>query len=264
MMKKNQKIILSLVTSILIMLAPLSSMTVSAAPASYIHVSSTPIYHSKEGCLKYVEEHGMESFCTKETLNLEQFLIDNPDLVTAQVTERDMVWDWIVNWDAVSPRKIHSTNEEEEYYCRARNLCIDLGVYGPTSKLSVKEKCLAIQQEVCKRCDYDFSYSRYSYKSIMDENTGVCNAFATYGMMMFTIAGIENGFVEGPNHIWNAVLAEDGNWYQIDLCWDACYGYSTEYFWMKDRCNVNARNMSITGNFMIPKAQDIYITADLK
>lgn len=263
MQKKKYKF-LSLILIGFLILSPSYSIIANAAPASYIWVSSTPKFHSKDGCLKYIEEHGIESYCTKETFNLEQFLLDNPDLVQAQITDRDAVWDWIMYWDSTSPRKIHSMDTYEEYYCRARNLCIDLGVYGPTSTLSVKEKCLAIQREVCQRCSYDYSFSKYSYKNIMDENTGVCNAFATYGMLMFSIAGVENGYVEGPNHIWNAVLAEDGNWYKIDLCWDACYGYHTDYFWMTDRCNVNAHNISASGNFMIPTAQDIYITADLK
>lgn len=241
-----------------------SSTCVVAAPKQYLCISCTPKFHSAEGCLQYIQTHGMESYCSKDTLDLKQFLIDNPDLVAAGIVELDKVWDWILIFDKVSPRKMHSIDPEEEYYCRARNKCIDLGIYGPSSPKSVKEKCYILHVDLCHACDYDYSYARYGYKDIMDDQTGVCNAFATYAMLMLTIAGVENGYVVGPNHVWNAVLSEDGGWYQIDYCWDACHGYGESYFWMYERCNVDASNISLSGNFMVPTLQDSYIMQDLR
>ena len=263
-----------------------NALPVCAAPAAdFKWYLGVPKFHSNEGCLKYISEHGMESYTTKDTFNLEQFLIDNPDLVAASITDRDAVWNWIVTFDSVSPRIIHSMDAEEEYYCRARNLCIQLGVYAPTSAKTVKEKCKAIHDEVCRRCYYDDSFSKYTYKEIMDQNIGVCNAFATYGCLMFTIAGVENGFVAGPNHIWNAVLAEDGNWYQIDMTWDAC-NYNNYhmgeialdvFFWITDRSSFTekrvyendysywiVKNVSASGVAMAPTSQDMFITQDLR
>lgn len=233
----------------------------------YSETSHSPIFQTENGCLGYIEKNGIESYLRKDNLDLERFLQDNPDLVAASIVDRDSVWNWIKQFDAASPRKFHSTNESEEYYCRARNLCIELGVYGRNSTLSVKEKCRLIHDEVCSRTSYDYTYSMASYEDIMDNDEGICNAFATYGMLMFTIAGIENGYVHGPNHVWNAVLAEDGKWYQIDLCWDCNYDWASwnhSYFWMTDRCNVSARNISSSGVFMVPESWSPYIMQELR
>lgn len=258
-MKSNLKKAATRIVSIICVAGMLSvnALPVQAAPARNLPYASMPKYHSSAGSLQYIQIHGMESYTTKDTFNLEQFLIDNPDLVAASITDRDAVWEWIKAWDGISPRILHSTDPEEEYYCRARNLCIELGVYGPTSTLSVKEKCKLIHDEVCRRGSYDYSRRKFTFKSIMDSSEGICNAYTTYGNLMFTIAGIENGFVEGPGHNWNAVLAEDGNWYQIDLTWDCCDGFTDEFFWVTDR-----GDMDIYG--MYPTAQDPYITQDLK
>lgn len=242
-----------------------NTLPVSAAPGVHYNYRGMPKYHSSvNGSLQYIETYGMESYATKDTFDLEQFLIDNPDLVDASITDRDAVWEWIVEWDSICPRVLHSMDPEEEYYCRARNLCIQLGVYGATSTLSVKEKCKIIHDDVCKRSGYDYNYNNDTFQELMDANTGTCAGFTYYGNVMFTIAGIENGYVVGPNHMWNVVLDEDGNWYQIDMCWDCTHGYKTDYFWMTERCNVAARNISSSGYFMIPESQDLFITQDLK
>lgn len=180
----------------------------------HMNTSTTP------GAL-YIAQNGMNTYCTKQTLNLEVFLMENPDLVAAGITSRDAVWNWICTYDYLSPRQIHSTNIDEEYYCIIRDWCIMLGVYNwAGNTLTIAQRTDIIDNYLCQNYQYDYTYSNYSFQEMMMTGVGVCNAYAGLFDAMASMSGINCGMVSGPDHIWNAVQGEDGFWYEVDSTWN--------------------------------------------
>ena len=51
----------------------------------------------------------------------------------------------------------------------------------------------------------------------------VCEAYSEAMMMLCTAAGIPCILVDSPEHMWNNVQMEDGNWYALDVTWNDPY-----------------------------------------
>ncbi len=262
-MKKVVKKLLALVMAIAIGFTTLSINSMAAPTtdepmASYLpmwyymfngktspetHESWTSYYYSSyTGYLRtttipgtmYIAQNGMNTYCTKETLDLPQFLADNPDLVANGITDRDAVWNWICTYDAVSPRIIHSTKQSEEFYCIIRDWCIYLGTYNwAGNPYSLAERTQMIDDYLCKAYCYDYSFSVYDFQTMMCAGTGVCNAYAGLFDAMASMSGINAGVMIGPDHIWNVVQMEDGQWYEVDSTWNDAGNRSNRIYLLK-------------------------------
>ncbi|MCQ2522298.1 MAG: hypothetical protein MJ105_07965 [Lachnospiraceae bacterium] len=195
----------------------------------------------------YIQQNGMSTYCTKETLNLPQFLADNPIFVELGITDRDTIWAWLCANDSLCPLIIHSTNMDEEFYCILRDWCIILGTYNwAGNTLPVAERTKIIDNFLCQAYCYDYSYSVYDFQTMMLTGTGVCNAYAGMFDAMASMSGINAGVMVGPNHIWNAVQTEDGQWYVVDSTWNDAGSRSNGYYLLKKRHGggMNAYQMS--------------------
>lgn len=93
-----------------------------------------------------------------------------------------------------------------------------------------KEKILALHDYMIKHYSYDYSYNQesYSYLGLIDNSTGVCQAFATMLAELASRCGIKAGTVTGyagePGgtlgaHMWNCVQI-NGKTYYLDVTFD--------------------------------------------
>lgn len=98
------------------------------------------------------------------------------------------------------------------------------------SGMTDKEKIIALHDYMIKHYSYDYSYSQesYSYLGLIDNNTGVCQAFATMLAELASRCGIKAATVTGyagePGgtlgaHMWNCVQI-GGKIYYIDVTFD--------------------------------------------
>lgn len=98
------------------------------------------------------------------------------------------------------------------------------------SGMTDKEKILALHDYMIKHYSYDYSYNQesYSYLGLIDNNTGVCQAFATMLAELASRCGIKAGTVTGyagePGgklgaHMWNCVQINDKTYY-LDVTFD--------------------------------------------
>lgn len=98
------------------------------------------------------------------------------------------------------------------------------------SGMTDKEKIIALHDYMIKHYSYDYSYSQesYSYLGLIDNNTGVCQAFATMLQELASRCGIKAATVTGyagePGgtlgaHMWNCVQI-NGKIYYIDVTFD--------------------------------------------
>lgn len=98
------------------------------------------------------------------------------------------------------------------------------------SGMTDKEKIIALHDYMIKHYSYDYSYSQesYSYLGLIDNNKGVCQAFATMLQELASRCGIKAATVTGyagePGgslgaHMWNCVQIGGKNYY-IDVTFD--------------------------------------------
>jgi len=83
------------------------------------------------------------------------------------------------------------------------------------------EKVMTVHNYMVSNYEYDYTYS-ISGIQIMLTKKGVCNAYAHAFKHLMNTLGINCCYVSSDemNHAWNLVEI-DGNWYHIDLTWDA-------------------------------------------
>lgn len=98
------------------------------------------------------------------------------------------------------------------------------------SGMTDKEKIIALHDYMIKHYSYDYSFSQesYSYLGLIDNNKGVCQAFATMLQELASRCGIKAATVTGyagePGgtlgaHMWNCVQI-NGKIYYIDVTFD--------------------------------------------
>lgn len=98
------------------------------------------------------------------------------------------------------------------------------------SGMTDKEKIIALHDYMIEHYSYDYSYNQesFSYLGLIDNSTGVCQAFATMLVELATRCGIKAGTVTGyagnPDgtlgaHMWNCVKINDKIYY-IDVTFD--------------------------------------------
>lgn len=104
-----------------------------------------------------------------------------------------------------------------------------------------REKATAIHNYMCKQYKYDYSFAEKSYtiEGLLDDNTGVCQAYALLFKTLCRRAGIECDTIEGvagePGkvglHMWNSVVI-DGKTLYCDVTFDD--GAGTDKWLLKD------------------------------
>jgi len=107
-----------------------------------------------------------------------------------------------------------------------------------------EEKITAVHDYMCENYEYADPIvetglkSDHSFHAMLDDGTGVCQAYATLFHVMMLKLGIEDTLVVGKgasneqatkweDHMWNCVVL-DGNEYFIDITWDDSLG-NTDY-----------------------------------
>jgi len=131
---------------------------------------------------------------------------------------------------------------EEEAFEHALS-CID-------ETMSDVEKVLALHEYLAREIEYNHEgyYSDYGYGEgeTLIIRRGVCGNYAFTYQYLLDVIGIENHYVtsDAMNHAWN-LLKLDGNWYHVDVTWDASTGldnHDRRYFLKSDDEFVNECN----------------------
>lgn len=86
------------------------------------------------------------------------------------------------------------------------------------------EKAVWCHDWLLDHCVYDNPMVYCSAEGALCRGRGTCEAYYDAYSKLLTALSIENGRVVGNGHCWNSVKL-DGNWYQVDVCWDD-NGYS--------------------------------------
>lgn len=96
-----------------------------------------------------------------------------------------------------------------------------------TPELSDIEVAIKMNDFLCAYAEYDNSYSIYTTLGLLENQRGVCQAYANAYWRLMNAAGIPcdyvSGYALGGSHAWNRVLI-DGVYYYVDVTWnDSCY-----------------------------------------
>lgn len=95
----------------------------------------------------------------------------------------------------------------------------------------------AINDYICDRVEYDYTYVHHSPESALLEGTGVCSSYSRAFKLIADACGLQcrrvTGTAGGGGHAWNVVMM-DGQWYQMDLTWNDTGGDRHLYFGLTD------------------------------
>lgn len=86
---------------------------------------------------------------------------------------------------------------------------------------SASEKALFAHDYIVANMYYDETYSIYDAYTLLEEHTGVCQAYALLFKAVMTAKGVPCELVTSEEicHAWNKVQTENG-WYSFDATWD--------------------------------------------
>ncbi len=91
------------------------------------------------------------------------------------------------------------------------------------------QKALALHDWLATHCRYTSSGSSpYSAKSALLEGKAVCQGYYGAYKLLLDAVGIENGYGQSDNHIWNKVKI-DGQWYNVDPTWGGQEVWCTQH-----------------------------------
>lgn len=89
--------------------------------------------------------------------------------------------------------------------------------------MSDYEKEKAIHDYLVNHFSYDQDFDIYTIRGFLQNNEGVCQAYADTFQLLMNLIGIQcitqSGIANGVSHAWNIVLL-DGEWYNVDVTWD--------------------------------------------
>ena len=115
------------------------------------------------------------------------------------------------------------------------------------------DKTRTIHDLICKKVSYDNDvvaagydwdidshYSQSMYSVATTDKT-VCAGYAITFSCLANYCGLNNTAVTGSGHAWD-MAAIDGNWYNIDVCWDDGYNITYSYFLVSDKQSQNNNN----------------------
>ena len=95
--------------------------------------------------------------------------------------------------------------------------------------------------KLIEAASYEYEYKSYASKAgyahtiigVFDEDestNAVCEGYSKAFSLMMNMFGIENVFVVSASHAWNMAMADDGNYYNIDITWDEAASDKHRYF----------------------------------
>ncbi len=82
------------------------------------------------------------------------------------------------------------------------------------------EKALWCHDWILNKCRYDYNFYYCGPEGALARGIGTCEAYHRAYVLLLNAVGLETGRMEGNGHVWTAVKM-DGEWYQVDLTWDA-------------------------------------------
>lgn len=111
--------------------------------------------------------------------------------------------------------------------------CVKAGVQAGMSK---RDAVIAINDWICDRIDYDYTYKNGDGVEALKTGVGTCAAYSKIMQGMCAEAGIPCLRVIGTgttsdgtgSHAWNQVKLGD-TWYYVDVCWNDTGGVRTNY-----------------------------------
>jgi hypothetical protein len=118
----------------------------------------------------------------------------------------------------------------------------------PLRDLSDYEKVKAVNNIICNRCDYNYAAlvngasadttkNAHSIFGFFVDGKIVCDGYAYAAQAMLTELGVPCimllGTGGGGSHAWNKVQI-NGNWYNLDVCWNDTCGYRYYYLLKSD------------------------------
>lgn len=188
------------------------------------------------------------SYYTKYNFDYDYFMENNPDVVAALGTDKDVLFDWFVTTGYAANRPATSTFESVNAQIKAYEIAQQI----TNSTMSAREKAKAVHDWLCINVAYDIdNYNAgtiptrsYYIQGPIFYGKSVCGGYAATFQFFMDIMGVDcekisgkanNGITIG-NHAWNRVKI-DGEWLYIDVTWDdpapeprpgTVYGY--QYF----------------------------------
>ena len=101
--------------------------------------------------------------------------------------------------------------------------------------MSDREKAAVLHDWLTHNAKYDYSFTYYHADGVLLYGKGVCNSFTEAYRMLCAEAGIPCLTLNSAtqNHAWNVVMV-DGEWYHVDVTWNAVSPPSRKYFLLKD------------------------------
>lgn len=171
------------------------------------------------------------SYYSKYTFDYDYFMANNPDVVTALGTDKDVLFDWYVTMGYAANRPAKSTSETTNAIIRIYDLAEEI----TNDTMSDREKVKAVHDWLCINVAYDMD--NYYANTIPDRSyniegpifygKSVCSGYARTFKMFMNVLGIDCDVVSGDaysmgttgGHAWNRVKI-DGQWLYIDVTWD--------------------------------------------
>lgn len=122
-------------------------------------------------------------------------------------------------------------------------------VLDPLRELSEYEKVKAVNQLICRNSHYNYAALRNKASNNEQQNAHslfgyfhngsiVCDGYAETARLFLMELGVKCVIVigtgNGEGHAWNKVCV-DGQWYNLDVCWNDTCGNSTQYLLKSDK-----------------------------
>lgn len=115
----------------------------------------------------------------------------------------------------------HTQEEQEKYYQEIKKIIQELQCSHDIMNLSDEEKVRVVHDYICKRFDYDFSYTNYTgydgfFNPIAGRQVMVCQGYSLLAYQLLNRCGIETNILLSETHSWNIVKL-NGLYYQLDI-----------------------------------------------
>lgn len=171
------------------------------------------------------------SYYTKYNFDYDYFMENNPDVVAALGTDKDVLFDWFLTMGYAANRPAKTIYEDTNAKIKAYEMAEQL----TDSTMSVREKAKAIHDWLCINVAYDIENyyagtiprSSYDIQGPLFYGKAVCRGYAETFQVFMDIMGVDcekvvgtanNGVTIG-RHAWNRVKI-DGEWLYVDVTWD--------------------------------------------
>ncbi|MCR5521086.1 MAG: Ig-like domain-containing protein [Lachnospiraceae bacterium] len=163
--------------------------------------------------------------------------------VKASYYPGDVYKNFTIEWEFGKEHQINSISADESVYDKADK---DVRKYSDMvddildsiikKKMTDEEKIVAVHDYMCENYEYadpivqTGENSDHTFHAMLDDGTGVCQAYASLFHVMMLKLGIEDRLVTGEStstpwgaereaHMWNKVKIDD-EWLYVDVTWD--------------------------------------------